>query len=64
MSDHDAACAHIFCRIRTAGFFARRDRYECIHCGLLTRGYDSIDRVMTRPVHPHMSVAVRGYNTL
>lgn len=38
-------------------------RWEC-SCGLTTRSYDGVDRMMMRPIHPHMPVAVKGYNTI
>lgn len=38
-------------------------RWECVRCGDTTRTYDAADRMGTRPIHPHMSVAFPGYNT-
>lgn len=58
-------CMHRFERIgwtRTEGKFRRL--WSCVACGFWTRTYDSIDRTMTRPIHPHMTVAVPGFNTV
>lgn len=54
-----APCAHLFSRFRR---WPTRHRYRCTHCGFVTRLYDSLDRRMDRPVHPHMAVAVKGFN--
>lgn len=39
-------------------------RWECIDCGFRTRTYDGVDRIAGRPIHPHMSVACPGFNTV
>lgn len=52
-------CAHMFTRFR----WARNARWRCVHCGLVTRTYDSVDAWCQRPVHEYMSIAVRGFNT-
>lgn len=51
-------CQHAYAKSRL------RNRYTCTNCGFVTRRYDSIDHRMERPVHPHMTVAVPGYNTV
>ena len=57
-------CRHIFTR-RPWWWLHRISwmRWECLKCKYRTRTYDTVDRWMTRPVHPHMSVALPGYNT-
>lgn len=58
-------CAHLFAR--RAGWWWHRKawmRWECLKCGEATRSYDSIDQWAGRPIHPHMSVAFQGYNTM
>lgn len=59
-----AACAHRFLRVAGAWRTTKNERYRCVLCGFLTRHYDSIDGQAGRPVHPHMSVAYRGVNTV
>lgn len=57
-------CVHLF--TRRSGWWRHRKhwmRWVCTKCGMTTRSYDSIDRMGMRPIHPHMSVALRGYNT-
>jgi len=57
-------CRHLFAR--RPGWWRRRRswmRWECVECGYTTRTYDGADRMASRPIHPHMSVAVPGYNT-
>lgn len=54
-------CAHRFERFRP---WPIRERWRCIACGLVSRLYDGIDGQAHRPIHPHMSVVVRGYNTV
>jgi len=56
-------CAHSFVR-RPRWWMHRKSwmRWVC-HCGYTTRTYDAVDRMGMRPIHPHMSVAVPGYNT-
>jgi len=50
---------------RSWRWLRRRDsRWVCVVCGYLSRHYDGLDRYMTRPVHPKMSVAYRGVNTV
>lgn len=58
------SCAHLFAR-RPGWWWHRKSwfRWECAHCGLTTRTYDSVDRMGMRPIHPHVSVAVPEYNT-
>lgn len=61
----EPTCRHRFDRRK--GWWLHRVswmRWVCITCGYTTRTYDGIDRVMTRPIHPHMSVAFPGYNTI
>lgn len=56
-------CRHIF--VRNGWMFSERRprrRWRCLECGFTTRTYDAIDRIMQRPIHRHMSVAVRGVN--
>lgn len=53
-------CEHLFVRRWVRD---RNKRWACVNCGMETRSYDSVDRQMARPIHKHMSVAVRGYNT-
>lgn len=53
-----------YLRDRRGWLFGRRRRWVCVLCGLSTRHYDGIDGSMCRPVHRHMSVAFRGYNTV
>ena len=55
-------CVHRFQRRRWFG--PKVERWECVWCGFRTRKYDSVDRMATRPVHPHMSVAYPGFNTV
>jgi len=57
-----AACAHYF-TLRPGWWRHRKSwmRWVC-HCGCTTRTYDAVDRMGMRPIHPHMSVAVPGYN--
>jgi Zn ribbon nucleic-acid-binding protein len=59
-----AKCVHAFAR-RPGWWWHRVSwmRWECTKCGYTTRTYDAVDRMGTRPIHPHMSVAVPGYNT-
>jgi hypothetical protein len=53
------ACPHLFVRVRR---WPIRLRWRCAACGLVTRLYDSVDGAAGRPIHPRMSVAVKGYN--
>ena len=56
-------CAHLF--VRRPGWWRHRAswlRWECVHCGYLTRAYDGVNRMGTRSLHRHMSVALPGYN--
>ena len=55
-------CEHWF--VRVPGWWHRRraDRYRCLECGPVTRGYHSTDAAMGRPVHRSMTVAVLGWN--
>ena len=57
-------CKHSFAR-RRLWWLHRVSwmRWQCVRCGETTRAYDTVDGWMTRPIHPHMSVAVPGYNT-
>lgn len=59
--DKNTDCAHLYERFR---WWPIRDRYRCVHCGLVTRRYDSADLMAMRPAHKHMTVAVPGYNTV
>lgn len=54
-----ATCAHRFALYR----WTRAERWRCVKCGFITRSYDSVDGMGQRPIHPHMSVAMRGFNT-
>lgn len=54
-------CEHIFEKFRPWPF---TNRWRCVRCSLVTRHYDSVDGMATRPIHRHMTVAVKGYNTL
>lgn len=58
-------CEHLF-HLRKGWWWHRKSwmRWECANCLLRTRSYDGIDRMMTRPIHPHMTVAFDGYNTI
>jgi hypothetical protein len=58
------ACAHRFRRVGRWPFTPKHKRWRCDLCGFLTRHYDSIDGRMGRPMHPHMSVACIGVNTV
>lgn len=55
------SCAHRYERFRR---WPIRLRWRCIKCGDVSRLYDSIDGQAGRPVHPHMSVVVKGVNTV
>lgn len=58
-------CPHLFQRL--PWWWLRRNvagRWQCIRCGYVTRTYDGADRMAGRPVHPHLSVALPGYNTM
>lgn len=57
-------CRHIFIRDgwQTWETWFPRRRWRCVECGLYTRSYDSIDKMGQRPIHRHMSVAMRGVN--
>lgn len=57
-------CQHLFSR-RPGWWWHRTEweRWECRYCGMTTRTYDWADRHMSRPIHPHMTVALPGYNT-
>jgi hypothetical protein len=59
-------CEHLFERLPWDWFRGRtlKRQWRCVRCGLTTRAYDSVDRMALRPVHPHMTVAVRGFNTV
>jgi hypothetical protein len=57
----DVRCAHRYERFLP---WPIKLRYRCVLCGDVSRLYDSIDARMTRPVHPHMTVVVRGFNTV
>lgn len=60
-------CAHLFTRhgkAKVQGYWLRKPWWKCVHCGYETHSYNGIDRQMMRPVHPHMGVAVPGYNTV
>ena len=52
---------HLFRRFR---LWPVKYRWRCVRCGLVTRHYDSIDAGMSRPIHPRMSVAFKGLNTV
>lgn len=52
---------HLFERFRR---WPIKDRWRCTCCGFVTRHYDSLDGRMTRPIHNHMSVAMKGVNTV
>jgi hypothetical protein len=54
-------CPHLFVW-RWA--WPKSERYQCVWCDYLTRHYDSVDHVALRPIHPHMSVAYQGFNTI
>jgi hypothetical protein len=57
-------CKHLFARRRGWWRHTRRwMRWACIKCGYRTRTYDMPDRMAMRPAHPHMTVALPGYNT-
>lgn len=56
-------CAHSYFRRRWWWFLHPWNRWRCRKCGDLTRTYDTVDAWMTRPIHPHMSVALPGFNT-
>jgi hypothetical protein len=59
MSDH----VHIF-RRRPLWWIHRVSWFRWIcRCGFTSRTYDAVDRMAMRPIHPHMTVAVPGYNT-
>lgn len=64
MTRMEAFCEHLFAR-RRFWWLHRVSwmRWACVKCGETTRTYDTVDGWMTRPIHPHMSVAVPGYNT-
>jgi len=62
MSGH--LCAHVFTRRPKWWLHMRSwNRWECHFCNIRTRSYDAVDRMALRPIHPHMSVAVAGFNT-
>jgi len=66
MGENDEPCAHRFVKDgwqRWETWLPRR-KWRCILCGFETRTYDSVDHMAMRPVHPHMSVAIPGVNTL
>lgn len=56
--DH-VTCEHQFRRYRR---WPVKLRYRCDSCGLVTHRYDAADHAGGRPIHRHMSVAVRGVN--
>lgn len=58
---HVECCEHLFRRFRR---WPVKIRWRCDKCGYTTRHYDSTDRMMTRPIHGHMSVAFKGFNTV
>ena len=67
MADEKGAkCVHSFARHgrrKVEGYWLRQKWWKCVRCGYESRSYDSVDRMMTRPVHPLISVAIPGYNT-
>lgn len=58
---NDVSCAHRFKLFRR---WPIKIRWRCVKCGFTSRLYDGLDATMTRPVHEHMSVVVRGFNTV
>ena len=57
-------CAHTFTRRPFWWLHTKRwYHWRCIHCGMTTRTYDMADFAAMRPIHPHMTVVVPGYNT-
>lgn len=54
-------CEHKYARVRR---WPVKLRWRCIHCGDVSRLYDAVDRMSQRPVHPHMCVVVKGFNTV
>lgn len=66
-AENDVNCAHLFARHgrrKVQGYWLRQKWWKCVNCGYESRSCNGIDRQMMRPVHPHMSVAVPGYNTV
>lgn len=59
-----ASCAHQFVLDKKRWFRRGKELWTCRLCGSVTRHYDSIDFAGCRPIHPHMSVAYRGVNTV
>jgi hypothetical protein len=55
-------CRHLFTKRKLWLF--KKDKYICINCSMTTRHYDSVDGMMNRPIHPYMSVALNGANTV
>jgi hypothetical protein len=58
-------CRHLF--VRLSWWWLRRNnsgRWQCVRCGDLSRTWDGVDSMAGRPVHPHLAVALPGYNTL
>lgn len=67
-AESDARCEHRFSRAGwwpwgSFEYVLPHRKWVCGLCGFATRTYDGIDRAMARPIHPHMSVAVPGFNT-
>jgi len=56
-------CEHCFRRLPFPKWLFTKYRWTCVYCGFNTKHYDSIDRAMTRPIHPRMAVAYKGFNT-
>lgn len=59
MSGPSGVCPHVFVRFR---WWPVKLRFQCLHCGLITRRYDDRDKMAFRPVHRHMSVVFKGVN--
>lgn len=60
MSEVQIPCDHKYKRFRP---WPIKLRWRCVRCHEVTRHFDSIDGMMGRPFHRHMSVAAKGWNT-